>query len=610
MADLMKPLQKLLKEGARRARRATGRLRTPRALFIYHPDYQGPESEMIDPRRPQRIVNYLRREGAMHAGHLRKPLDVTVEQLARIHSLDYLERLGRPEEVQRICAQGDQSADADRLLQQQRCMVAGTVMAARLAAQPWGTRRPVVNLGGGLHHARADQGSGFCLFNDVAVAIAQLRADGFTGRVMVIDLDLHHGDGTRSIFARDASVLTFSIHAQDWDDAPALADVSLPLGLSVGDARYMEALRQNLPKALLGFKPDLIFYVGGVDIAEDDRLGNWRVSHEGIFARDKFVLSLIGDRPLVWTLAGGYGPEAWRHSARSLAWLTARLGEPIPSGFDRELRYFRHIARHLDPHELTEGEGDIFDFREEDVYGTLAGSRASTRLLGYYSRYGVEIALQRYGIQEIVRQAGYARTRVEMELDHPTGEMVRLVSDDGHRDILIEAVLRPTLEQPPFQLLYLEWLLMQHPRSLPSPERPLLPGQDHPGLGGLRQMIGMLLMACERLGMDGLAFRPAHYHVAAIARTWLRFADPVLEARYLAVSHSLEGLPLGRASKLVHQGAVVEVGSGEPYDWVSEMMVMPLTPACKQAYQSAEALEEIERLTKGLHFEVRENNQV
>lgn len=595
-----------LRRGAQRAVRGLkARVKPASALYVYHPQYQGQESALVDAQRAPRILNYLRREGAISPGHLRSPPDVTIAQLARVHSLDYLERLGRPEEVLRICATFDASADPEQLLQQQRRMVAGTVMAAKLAVQPWAPRRPVVNLGGGLHHARAEQGAGFCLFHDVAVAIAQLRARGFGGRIMVIDLDLHQGDGTRAIFARDPTVFTYSLHAVDWDDSPCDADFSLALGLSVGDERYLAALRETLPGCMRGFRPELVFYVGGVDIAEDDRLGSWRVSHDGIFARDQYILERVGALPLVWTLAGGYGPEAWRHSARSLAWLSASLGDPIPSAFDRDLRHFRRIARRLDPQDLMESDSVDFEFSEADVYGTLMGSRARTRLLGYYSRYGVEIALERYGVMEVVRGAGYGRTCVELDLERATGELARLVSDDGRRDVLVEVILKESLELSPFRLLYIEWLLMQDPRRAPSVARPLLPGQVHPGLGALREMTGMLMMACERLGMDGLAFRPAHYHVKALSRTWLRFADPALEARWLALGQALEGVPLERASALVAAGAVVEEASGAPVRWSSELVVMPLSARCREALRGPEATREVEALTRGLRFVLR-----
>ncbi len=593
------------RRAARALRKVKRRIQSPEALFVYHPGYQGPGSRLMDARRPERILDYLRGEGAITATQVRGAKMATAESLSFAHSFEYLERVSQPEVVARIFGDNPEEMDLEHALRQQRRMVGGTIKAAHLTlrkSKRGGGAMPVVNLGGGMHPAHAAEGSGFCIFNDVAVAILQLRAEGFAGQVLVVDLDLHHGDGTRAIFAEDESVFTFSMHARHWDESPAVADFSLELGFGVEDTRYLSALREHLPEVVRKVKPALVFYVAGVDIAEDDALGNWRVSHDGIFARDREVLRQVAGRPLVWVLAGGYGEEAWRHSARSLAWLSASMDSPIDSMFDRNLRYFRKIARQFEPQTVVDQEEDIFDFAEEDIYGTLMGSRASTRLLGYYSRYAVEVGLERYGILQAVRRAGYHGVKVDIEPGHPTGELVRVVSDDARADLLMEVVLRENRELAPFRLLYVEWLLMQNPRKVPAVDKPLLPGQEHPGLGALEKVVGMLLMTCERLGFDGVAFRPAHYHIAAMARTWLRFADPVLEARYLAVSHALEGVPLPEVTRTVAQGGVSCATTGEPYHWVSELMVLPLSEACKEAFRGREYMSAMEEASKDLEM--------
>ena len=119
-------------------------------------------------------------------------------------------------------------------------MTGGTLLAAQLARASGGI---AVNLGGGFHHAHRDRGRGFCIFNDVAVAILAQRAHGFRGRILVIDLDLHDGDGTRTIFAADPTVHTYSVHNQNWDDRPAVETTVIPLGPGVDDARYMATLQ-------------------------------------------------------------------------------------------------------------------------------------------------------------------------------------------------------------------------------------------------------------------------------------------------------------------------------------------------------------------------------
>jgi acetoin utilization deacetylase AcuC-like enzyme len=607
--------EKTQKKAWRAARRALARVKTPEVALVWHPDYEAPEHSIVDPKRGARIVQYLIREGGLRPSEVLQPGLASVEALARVHTFEYLESLGRGDVVGRMFGeQAFSSPQVERLLRQQRRMVEGTVLAARAAVRPWGLAKPAINVGGGLHHARRAQGAGFCALHDVAVAIAQLRADGFRGRILVVDLDLHDGDGTRSIFAQDPTVFTFSIHAADWDAAPAVANLSVPLGSGIGDAAYLDALRRHLPPVMRDFDPALVFYVAGVDVAEDDRLGSWRVTHDGIFERDRFVLEQLGPRPWVWVLAGGYGPDAWRHSARSLAWVATQglpgpRGLPIRSALEEDLGELRRVARALQPHDLTTDPEEI-ELTAQDVFGLFLGDdRPSDRFLGYYSRYGVEIALERYGVFPKIRQLGFDRVALDLDPGHSTGHLARIVTDDARRDVLVEVVLRESQALPPFSLLSIEWLLLQNPRQAPTPARPLLPGQQHPGLGCLREVMGMILMACERLKLDGVIFRPAHFHVAAMARAWLRFLDPQLEGRWLAASHAMEGLDIATASRLVQAGRVLDPATGEAYRWESDWMVLPIS-APFQAHMASPAIQaEIERASQAVRFGIAPDPQ-
>jgi len=171
------------------------------------------------------------------------------------------------------------------------------------------------NLAGGTHHAFADRGEGFCVLNDVAVAIRVLQGQGAIERALVVDLDVHQGNGTAAIFAADASVFTFSVHGAS--NYPALKqrsslDVALPDG--TGDAEYLAALSAHLPRILDAFRADLVFYVAGVDVVAGDRYGKLALSEEGVRARDRRVVGEVRGRalPLVITLAGGYAPTPVR----------------------------------------------------------------------------------------------------------------------------------------------------------------------------------------------------------------------------------------------------------------------------------------------------------
>src|SRR5262249_1369177 len=150
-----------------------------------------------------------------------------------------------------------------------------------------------VNLGGGFHHARRDRGQGFCLFNDVAVAMAALRRSGFTGRVLVVDLDLHDGDGTRSLFAADPTVFTYSVHNRNWDDAAAVGTAAIELGSGGGDARLLATVGETLPPIVAAHRPELVVYLAGCDPAADDGLGDWQLTLDGMLARDRTVVELV-----------------------------------------------------------------------------------------------------------------------------------------------------------------------------------------------------------------------------------------------------------------------------------------------------------------------------
>ncbi|MGA2592331.1 MAG: histone deacetylase [Bryobacteraceae bacterium] len=164
------------------------------------------------------------------------------------------------------------------------------------------------NLAGGTHHAFRGEGSGFCVFNDIAVAISRLRAQGQVRKAAVVDLDVHQGDGTALIFQDDPDVLTFSMHARNnfpFRKQRSRIDVDLPDG--IGDEEYLAALDAVLPQ-VVAFEPEIVFYQSGVDPLAGDKLGRLALTHAGLLARDCRVMALAKAHriPLVVTLGGGY----------------------------------------------------------------------------------------------------------------------------------------------------------------------------------------------------------------------------------------------------------------------------------------------------------------
>jgi len=196
-----------------------------------------------------------------------------------------------------------------QLAARSQAAVGGTVLAARLALR----RGIAANSAGGSHHAGIGHGAGYCVFNDVAVAARVLQAMGLAMNMLVIDLDVHQGDGTAEIFRGDGAVYTFSMHCQDnfpVRKQPSDRDIGLPAGL--GDEEYLEILSEQVADLLRGPAPDLVFYNAGVDPHEGDRLGKLCLSDSGLARRDALVIGACAERgvPIACVLGGGYDRDA------------------------------------------------------------------------------------------------------------------------------------------------------------------------------------------------------------------------------------------------------------------------------------------------------------
>lgn len=194
------------------------------------------------------------------------------------------------------------------MVQRSRRSVGATIAAARVAGQEGVS----VNLAGGTHHAYRDKGSGFCVFNDAAVAARVMQRRHGIGQVAIIDLDVHQGNGTASILKRDARIFTLSLHGEKnfpFRKEPSDLDVGLPDGCD--DATYLDALDKALEQLLARCKPELLIYLAGADPHEADRLGRLNLTFEGLRARDERVLQLARELNVgvAITMAGGYGTD-------------------------------------------------------------------------------------------------------------------------------------------------------------------------------------------------------------------------------------------------------------------------------------------------------------
>ena len=262
--------------------------------------------------------------GLVAPERLHEPPRAPVDALRLVHTERYVESVVQgtlsDEEQRRIGFPW-----SSHLVERAVRAVGGTCAAAGAALRDGIS----INLAGGTHHAFADHGEGFCVFNDVAVAVRSLQRAGRIARAAIIDLDVHQGNGTHAIFAGDASVFTFSMHgARNYpfrtpaEPAPRAAeahrygvrvagtlDIDLPDG--TGDARYLELLAEALPRVLSASAPDLVVYLAGADPHEGDRLGRMRLTFEGLERRDAMVLEACREIgiPVAITIAGGYGRD-------------------------------------------------------------------------------------------------------------------------------------------------------------------------------------------------------------------------------------------------------------------------------------------------------------
>lgn len=254
-------------------------------------------------RKFELVRDRLLAEGTLELSDLREPQPAPIADVLLVHTEDYVTRLRAgaltPRELRRLGLPWSKA-----LVRRSFLAAGGTISAARVALDVG----IASNLAGGTHHAFPERGEGFCVLNDVAIAIRTLRRDKMIERAAVVDCDVHQGNGTATIFEGDASVFTFSMHgAKNYPvfKARSTLDVELPDG--TGDEEYLTTLAAHLPR-IFAHHPDIIFYLGGADPYEGDKLGRLSLSIAGLRARDAFVLSESRARgvPIVTVMSGGY----------------------------------------------------------------------------------------------------------------------------------------------------------------------------------------------------------------------------------------------------------------------------------------------------------------
>lgn len=269
--------------------------------------------------------------GLVAAHDLRVPAAASDKDLLRVHEADYVERVEigslSERELRRI---GFPWSPA--MVERSRRSVGATIAASRAA----GEDGVAINLAGGTHHAFADRGEGFCVFNDVAVAARAAQAAGAARRVAVVDCDVHQGNGTAAIFAGDPSVFTLSIHGRDnYPLVKETSDLDLELADGAGDEQYLEVLKTGLDRAAAA-RPDLVFYIAGADPYREDRYGRLALSRSGLAERDRRVFARWAAEgvPVTVVMGGGYAAvdRVVAIHLETIRAASASLGGGLPAG--------------------------------------------------------------------------------------------------------------------------------------------------------------------------------------------------------------------------------------------------------------------------------------
>jgi acetoin utilization deacetylase AcuC-like enzyme len=284
-------------------RRIYGAMNLP---IVHHPDYDAhfPANHRFPMGKYSALMRHLRARGLVGNGNLHQPALAHREWLALAHDGSYVDQVIASQVPERIEREIGFKVD-ERVSLRARLASAGTLLAARLALESG----LACNAAGGSHHARREQGAGFCTLNDVGVAANVLLASGEIGSALVVDCDVHQGDGTADIFKSETRVFTFSMHCgKNYPVRKKASDLDLELPVGTNGATYLSALRDALPAALDRIRPDVVFYNAGVDVHHDDRLGKLKLTNADIAERDRAVIGFFRARDIAvcGVIGGGY----------------------------------------------------------------------------------------------------------------------------------------------------------------------------------------------------------------------------------------------------------------------------------------------------------------
>lgn len=275
----------------------------------WHPCYAHPlpEGHRFPMAKYELLPEQLRYEGTLDEAHFFEPTLLPEERILRVHSNAYWKKL-RDGTLSKSEERRTGFPYSKQLIERERIIMQGTVECTAYAKQ----HGVAMNIAGGTHHAYADHGEGFCLLNDLALGAMHVLDSGVARRVLIIDLDVHQGNGTAALFENDDRVFTFSMHGEkNYPMKKEKSDLDLGLPDGCNDAAYLQQLRNTLPRIFDAFEPDFAFFQTGVDVLEEDKLGRLGLSVYGCKERDRTVFELCkaSNVPVVCAMGGGYSPN-------------------------------------------------------------------------------------------------------------------------------------------------------------------------------------------------------------------------------------------------------------------------------------------------------------
>lgn len=277
--------------------------------IAYEPIYAHPlpEGHRFPMLKYELIPEQLLHEGTISRENLFAPQPCSDEIILWTHELDYFDKLKN----QTLSAKEQRLIgfpQSSQLTQRELIIAQGTIDCCYFALNTG----VALNVAGGTHHAFADRGEGFCMLNDMAVAANYLLKKNIAQQILIIDLDVHQGNGTAKIFEHEPRVFTFSMHGEhNYPFHKEKSDLDIPLKDDTDDTNYLSLLKDNLPKLITTIKPDFAFYLAGVDILSTDRYGKLNISTEGCRQRDEFVFATLKKHriPCAVSMGGGYSAD-------------------------------------------------------------------------------------------------------------------------------------------------------------------------------------------------------------------------------------------------------------------------------------------------------------